>query len=247
MVNTKAERLFSGLIGEEYKWLHIMLPEATKMSTLIGEFVARSNKLNKEQALNVLEIGCGTGITTLALVNSREDICLTSVDNEPTMLNQARKLLSQWIEQGKITLIENDALSTLRELPPNSVDIVASAYTLHNFINSYRDRVLAEIFRVLKPNGVFVNSDRYALDDFEAQTQQVQAEVKRYFETLSKMNRIDILEQWIIHLFSDESPHHVMRTSQSLQTMEAIGFHSIEEHYRHGLNALISGTKPKDS
>jgi hypothetical protein len=59
------------------------------------------------------------------------------------------------------------------------------------------------------------------------------------------MKRMDVLEQWIVHLLSDESPHHVMRTKQSLQVMEAIGFRPVEEHDRQGINALISGIKPK--
>jgi ubiquinone/menaquinone biosynthesis C-methylase UbiE len=247
MRDTEIERLFSGLIGEEYKLLRVIHPEAVEMSRRVGKFASSRGKPDEGQALNVLEIGCGTGITTLALLNSREDIRLISVDNEPTMLNQARQHLAQWVERGQITLVENDALSALRSLSTDSLDMIASAYTLHNFLNSYRDKVLAEIFRVLRPGGIFVNGDRYGLDNFEAHTKQVQAEVKRYFEVLKKINRIDVLEQWIVHLFSDESPHHVMRTKQSLQTMEAIGFYPVEEHYRQGINGLISGTKPKAS
>lgn len=246
MKNTEIERLFSGLIGEEYELLRIMHPEAAEMSQRVGELVGSyiHGKPAENEVLNVLELGCGTGITTLALVNSRKDIRLTSVDNEPTMLNQARANLVQWLSTGKLTLIENDALSALQDLATDSLDIIASAYAIHNFLDSYREKVLAEIVRVLKPGGLFVNSDRYALDDFEAHTQHVQTEVKRYFEVLTKMNRPDVLEQWIVHLFSDESPHHIMRTKPSLQAMEAVGFHPIEEHYRQGINALITGIKP---
>lgn len=243
MRNTQIERLFSGLIGEEYELLRVMHPEAAEMSRRVGEFVGNHGG---ERLLSVVEIGCGTGITTLALLNGREDIRLISVDNEPTMLNQARQNLSQWVESGQVRLLENDALSALRDLPANSLDIVASAYTLHNFLHDYREQVLAEIFRVLKPGGVFVNGDRYGLDEFEAHTKEVQAEVKRYFQVLTEMNRMDVLEQWILHLFSDESPHHVMRTQQALQVMKAAGFDPIEEHYRQGINALISGSKPKN-
>lgn len=247
MRNTEIERLFSGLIGEEYELLRVMHPEAAEMSKRVGEFVSNNGTSGAGLPLKVLEIGCGTGITTLALLNSREDIHLTSVDNEPTMLNQARQNLSRWIEKGQVTLVENDALSALCDLPDDSLDMVASAYTLHNFLNSYREKALAEILRALKPGGIFVNGDRYGLDDFEAHTQQVQTEVKRYFEVLMERNRTDVLEQWILHLFSDESPHHVMRTQPTLQTMEAIGFYPVEEHYRQGINALVSGRKPKTS
>jgi hypothetical protein len=35
-----------------------------------------------------------------------------------------------------------------------SQDLVASAYTVHNFLETYRDQVLNEIFRVLRPSGI---------------------------------------------------------------------------------------------
>src|SRR5690606_17024727 len=110
------------------------------------------------------------------------------------------------LEHGRLRLVENDALSHLRDTPSASVDIVATAYTLHNFLNGYRLRVLEEIFRVLKPGGIFVNGDRYALDDSLAHLQSIQDEVRQYFRTFTALNRIDLLEQWIVHLFSDESP-----------------------------------------
>ena len=118
-------------------------------------------------------------------------------------------------------------------------------YTLHNFLDSYRQKTLAEVSRVLHPGGIFINGDRYALDDTDAHTKHMQEEVKRYFEALIGMNRPDVLEQWIIHLFSDESPTHVMRTGTALQALRTAGFCPIKEHYRHGINALISGIKPE--
>jgi ubiquinone/menaquinone biosynthesis C-methylase UbiE len=61
--------------------------------------------------LRVFEIGCGTGRTTLALLESREDLVIRAADNEPAMLDQARGNLSQHIGQGRVQLIEADALS----------------------------------------------------------------------------------------------------------------------------------------
>jgi predicted O-methyltransferase YrrM len=107
----------------------VIHPEAAEMSKRVGEFVGSRGKSDEDQALDVLEIGCGTGITTLALLNSREDIRLISVDNEPTMLNQARQNLARWVERGQVTLVENDALSALGELSTNNFDMVLHRLT----------------------------------------------------------------------------------------------------------------------
>jgi len=244
MNEVTAEKLFSGPIGEEYEMLKRICPAAADMSRRVGEFVAGWNPKVPTESLNLLELGCGTGVTTLNLLHARSDTIITSVDNEPTMLSQARRNLADALERGRLKLIENDALSYLSDMPPASMDIVATAYTLHNFLDGYRGRVLEEIFRVLKPGGVFVNGDRYALDDSLAHLQSIQAEVRQYFRTFTDLDRVDLLEQWIVHLFSDESPDHVMPLDAGLSAMRETGFDAVTVHFRQDVNALVSGGKP---
>jgi ubiquinone/menaquinone biosynthesis C-methylase UbiE len=238
-----AERLFSGPLAEEYEMLKLICPAAAEMSRLVGEFVAHWNTSALSEPFNILELGCGTGVTTLHLLNSGRNATLTALDNEPAMLNQARTSLVEALKEGRLHLVENDAWSYLRETPAQSFDIVASAYTLHNFLNGYRDSVLEEIHRVLKPGGLFINGDRYALDDTVAHLHSLQEEVRHYFSTFRSIDRLDLLEQWILHLFSDESPHHVMRLEPALEKMRRIGFALVTIHYRHEVNALVAGVK----
>lgn len=121
---------------------------------------------------------------------------------------------------------------------------MASAYAVHNFLETYRDQVLNEIFRVLRPSGIFVNGDRYALDDTAAHTRLMQDDVRRYFKVFSSINRFDLLEQWVLHLFSDESADHIMRLGPSLTKMRGIGFDPVEVHFRDGVSTLLTAVKP---
>jgi tRNA (cmo5U34)-methyltransferase len=137
-----------------------------------------------------------------------------------------------------------DALSALRELPAGGQDVVVSAYAVHNFRDTYRDQVLTEIFRVLRPSGIFVNGDRYALDDTAELTRATQDEVRGYFRVFSSINRYDLLEQWVLYLFSDESADHIMRLGPSLTKMRKIGFDPVEVQFRDGVNTLLTAAKP---
>lgn len=238
-----AERLFSGQIGAEYEMLKLVCPAAAAMSLRVADFVA-SLPARQGRPLNVFEIGCGTGITTQALLDARKDLVITAVDNEPTMLAQARANLSRAVEMGRVRLIETDALTGLGELPTGGVDVVASAYAVHNFLEGYRIRVLAEIFRALKPGGFFVNGDRYGLDDAASHTRLTQDEARHYFKTFAAINRYDLLEQWIIHLFSDESADHLMRLGPALANMRSIGFDPVDAPFRDGVNTLVAARKP---
>lgn len=246
MMNTRidqAERLFSGQISSEYEILKLICPAAAEMSLRVGDFVASLPHL-PARAFNVFEIGCGTGVTSLALLQARSDLTVTAVDNEPTMLAKARGNLSGFLEEGRLRLIEADALSALRDLPGDSVDLVASAYSVHNFQDDYRTLVLAEIYRVLRTGGLFVNGDRYGLDDVAAHTRLTQDEARHYFKVLTALDRHDLLEQWILHLFSDDSPDHLMRLGPALTILRTIGFRPADVLFRDGVNTLLTATKP---
>jgi len=240
---TSYEAMFSTVIGKDYDLLKLICPAATEMSRLVGEAVQAYPTTN--ETLQVVELGGGTGITTLALLSSQTNLHVLSIDNEPTMQEQAKHHLQQWVTDGRLSFCDDDALTALKHLADNSIDLIASAYTLHNFLNSYREQVLKEIFRVLKPNGQFINGDRYALNDIRHHTRAVQDEVSQYFEILTPLNRTDLLKQWIVHLFNDESEDHVMRENNALQQMHHFGFIDIKINHRMTVNALLTASKPK--
>lgn len=241
-MGSKYDAMFSGVIGEDYEMLNLICPLATKMSHLVGETL-KDYAATKTEKLNVVELGGGTGITTLALLNASENTQILSIDNEPVMQNQAKKNLNAWVEKGQLSFSTNDVLTTLKNLPDNSVDVIASAYTLHNFLNTYRADVVIELFRVLKSGGQFINGDRYALDDISQHTRATQAEVAEYFRILIAENKLELLQHWIIHLFNDESENHVMRETVALEQLRNAGFTAVNLTNRVEVNALVTAKK----
>ena len=243
MDDRQLDAMFSGVIGQEYDTLKLICPLAAKMSQLVGAGVERYAQVRPHQALSILELGGGTGITTLAILLAYESVRVLSVDSEPLMQVQAKQSLRKWTEQGRLDFDGRDALTVLQNTATASMDIVASAYTLHNFLDSYRAQVITEIYRVLKPGGQFINGDRYGLDDISVHTRMVQKEVSSYFKALIAVNKLDVLEHWIVHLFSDESENHVMRESFSLQQLQQAGFSVVHLSERCEVNALVIAEK----
>jgi tRNA (cmo5U34)-methyltransferase len=243
MTQSPYDMMFSGAIGQEYQSLLLICPFAAQMSRLVSETLATYSQ-SYQETLNVVELGGGTGITTALILSATDKVKVLSVDNEPTMQSQAKNNLNAWSEQERLTFSGQDALTALQALPDASVDCVASAYTLHNFLDSYRAQVIVEIFRVLKKGGLFVNGDRYGLDDISAHTLTIQKELAGYFKVFVAQQRFDLLEQWTIHLFSDESENHVMRESVSLKQLVEAGFMQVTLTHRAEVNALVTAMKP---
>lgn len=236
------DAMFSGIIGKDYQMLKLICPTAPEMSRLVGVTVGEFCR-SRTEAVKVVELGGGTGITTLSILSADERLTVLSVDNEPTMQIQAKQNLQQWADAGRLEFCGDDALTALRALASNSIDLLASAYTLHNFHADYRKQVIQEIFRVLKSGGQFINGDRYALDDISAHTRCTQQEVAGYFKVLTAINRLDLLENWIIHLFNDESENHIMRETIALQQLVDAGFKQIELTSRQDAAALLTAKK----
>jgi hypothetical protein len=61
---------------------------------------------------------------------------------------------------------------------------------------------------------------------------------------LTQINKLDVLEHWIVHLFNDESENHVMREAVALAELKATGFVEINLTNRCEVNALVTAIKP---
>lgn len=234
------DNVFCGTLGENYHTIKLICPLAIEMSRLVGETVKEYAKTHS-QPLKVVELGGGTGITTLSILLASDSVSVSSIDNSATMQQQAKESLAQW--QERVNFIENDALAALKAMADDSADLIASAYTLHNFVHAYREELVAEIFRVLKKSGQFINGDRYGLDDIPAHTEMIQQEISGYFKVMMAEDKIDLLEHWITHLFADESENHVMRESVALKQLEKAGFAEVRLSQRTEVNALVTATK----
>lgn len=241
-VNQAIDDLFSNIIVQDYDMLKLICPLAVEMNRLVGQQV--SIYPDNLETLQIVELGSGTGITTLTLLLARENAHIVSVDNQASMQQVAQKNLQTWVDNHRLQFCHNDALSALQTMADNSIDIIASAYTLHNFFNDYREQVINEIFRVLKPNGRFINGDRYALDDINEHAHLTQQDMRHFFKVLVAEQKFDLLEEWIIHTFSDDTENHIMRETIALTQIKNAGFINIQLSHRLDVNALVTATKP---
>ncbi len=100
----------------------------------------------------IVDIGCGTGVVTLALAKAAPAASIIGLDLSDGMLAVARAKAAASPETRRISFLAGDAEQL--DMPDASASEVVSLYAWRHFPNPVR--ATAEVFRILRPGGRFV-------------------------------------------------------------------------------------------
>jgi ubiquinone/menaquinone biosynthesis C-methylase UbiE len=105
-----------------------------------------------------LDLGCGSGILSAAILDRFPDAAGTLVDFSGPMLKAAQEQLST--NMGQIEFIHADLASSgwsdrVRDSEP--FDAVVSGYAIHHFTDARKKQLFVEIHEHLRAGGIFIN------------------------------------------------------------------------------------------
>lgn len=112
--------------------------------------------------IKLLEVGCGTGSLSLeASVFVNPGSYIVGIDPEPEMLRVARYKvdLLQLNDKGSVSIIFEKGLIQNMPFKEDCFDVVLCTMVSHHLTRTQKFLGFKEIFRVLKPGGVFINTD----------------------------------------------------------------------------------------
>ena len=122
-------------------------------------FLPRKNILAEvgiKPGFSILDYGCGSGSYTIPAAQLvGESGKVYSLDIHPLAVQQVQKVVAK----KRLTNIETILSDCATALPDESIDVVLLYDTLHNL--SEPDKVLAELHRVLKANGILSVNDHH--------------------------------------------------------------------------------------
>ncbi len=104
---------------------------------------------NKRFKIKCLEIGCGSGANLWMI--AREGFDTYGLDNAPTGLKLAKKMLKSWGTRAHLRIGSMFNIP----YPDNTFDIVVDVVTMQHADLKGHSRAYKEVFRVLKPGGRF--------------------------------------------------------------------------------------------
>lgn len=109
----------------------------------------------KVKPRKILDLGCGTGSTTILLKQAFPDVAITGLDLSPYMLAIANYKANQLGYQIKWV----HGLAEATNLPDNSFDIVTASLLFHETPPQIAQAILKECLRLLTPGGQVIIFD----------------------------------------------------------------------------------------
>ena len=143
------QRAFVPAAGHD-RWLKFYDP----LTKLLGAPAVRRSLIEQagiRSGQRVLDIGCGTGSLAIMLKRDKPSVEVVGLDPDPNALEIARRKAAQ--DGAPIDFVQGFADAVDR--PSGTFDRVLSSLMLHHLTAEDRRATLAEVFRVLKPNGEF--------------------------------------------------------------------------------------------
>lgn len=146
---------------ELYYRLHAQIYDATRWSFLFGrKGIINALPLPSDASLNVLEVGCGTGINLALLAKRFPNAQIIGLDVSDDMLAKATKQTRAYRE--RVTLVK-EPYGAGSQVAQQPLDLILCSYSL-TMINPQWQEVVQKAKEDLKPGGLLAAVDFHRSD-----------------------------------------------------------------------------------
>lgn len=118
-----------------------------------------------DEALNILDLGCGTGLEIEPLFQRVPNALITGVDLSKNMLQLLRK--RHIANMSQITLVADSYLTM--PFASQAYDHIISAMTVHHLLREPKRELYMKIHIALKPGGKYIEGDSVVPAEMESQ------------------------------------------------------------------------------
>jgi ubiquinone/menaquinone biosynthesis C-methylase UbiE len=234
-----SEKRFSGEGGKDYDLTYNTVFGPAKMAErALGEVLTKHFDKRVEGRFRVLDLGCGTGITSEVALNADPRIYVDAIDNEEVMVRQCRSKLSKHILAGRANVHLIDAVNSQRCLI-GEYDAVISGFMIHNLPKNERSLVVNAAYCLLGEGGIFVNADKIAHDKQREHAKHFAWQMNQ-FKKFDKIERQDLRKYWEDHYERDNKDDLKLTEREFEDTLTVMGFSSIEKVFRRHTEAVYT-------
>jgi tRNA (cmo5U34)-methyltransferase len=205
-----------------------IIPYYNEMITGLIEAI----QFKRAEAINVIDLGCGTGTISKKIKESFPNANVTCIDIAPRMIETAKQKLADYDD---ITFKVGNFETTDFD---KQYDVVVSSLAIHHLeSDKQKENFFRKIFNSLNPNGVFYNAD-IVLASGEKVQEQYMKKWKMFMSRTYPYSEIE--EKWIPTYRNEDRPSKLI---YQLRWLREIGFEEVDVIWKYYNFAVYGGVK----
>lgn len=177
----------------------------------------------------VIDLGAGTGMLSMYVLDAYPEARVTLFDGAPLMLEKARKTLGDSVEY-----VEGDLYE---DLPKGPWDAVVTALAIHHMTDDGKRHVFSEAFESLRPGGVFVNAEHVL-----GPTKPLDDEHRRWHERQARAAGTDD-DEWA-RAEERMAEDYLSPLADQLEWLSETGFTDVDCLFKQHGFAVMTARKP---
>ena len=196
----------------------------------------------------VLDLGCGDGVLLEAALRFWDTAQGYGLDGSEAMLERAKARLEPLSGRVmKLAQADFNSPEWRDWLPPIQFDAVISGFAIHHSEDSRKKEIYREIFEMLKPGGVFVNTEHVASASPYGEKLFERSYAAQIVRSKQELGEDANFEQTLRDLEErlDKSANRLTPVETQLQWLRDIGYQDVDCYWKHFELAILAGTKNK--
>lgn len=225
---------YKGKLGSKYNESLVGYPNFYIFQNAIQGELKKYLKVNKAKKIEVLEAGCGTGVTSCLILESSKRVNLVAVDNSEIVLREAKRKLKKY-GRTDFQLLDIEKYLSKED---RKFDIFVQASVLHNLNIAKRKRIIEKAYHALKVGGIFLCADKISQDNLSEHEKSLSWQLEK-FKLFEEIGRHDLEKMWKQHYLQDDKIK--LSEKEIVAIMKEAGFQKIKKVYRKQMEAIYVG------
>jgi len=180
--------------------------------------------------LNILDLGCGTGVLSRVMARAFPKATIVSLDLSANMVETCKRNLAVYPDRTvqRVADFGKDDIGS-------GFDLVVSGLAIHHLNDAGKQELYRKIFHALKPGGMFLNRE-IVIGSTPALTKCYETWWRQFVKANGETD-----EAWFRAYFDEDLPASV---EDQLEWLKQAGFTDVGCHWRYVSFAIFGGRRP---
>lgn len=197
---------------------------------------------------NFADLGCGNGILAGAILLRYPDAYGTLVDFYEPVLSEAKQQLLDHVSNLNFVTADLMTPSWAKNVKKNiPFDVIVSGFTIHHFPDRRKKVLYEEIFKMLKPGGIFINVEQVEPESAlikEMANNAIIESLREFHKKRGVEKSVTAIRKEYLEQFSEEG-NILASCKTQMKWLRDIGFAEVSVFFKAYVGIVFGGVKPK--